>query len=114
MHLTFPPEMKVSTDITNCRELDGQLVILTCTSNLKLNRIEITFGRRGGVFTNAIDLDGTTTPVYLLGFEKAVNLPTTIATTADITFSTQAGEVRSTTFTSVMGEMAKVNLNPAS
>lgn len=101
MHLAFPPEMTVSTDITNCRELDGQLVILSCTSNVKLNKIEIVLGKRGGPNTNAIDLDGTTSPVYLLGFEKAVNLPTTIATTSDISLSTQAGEVRSTTFTSV-------------
>ena len=40
IRLKFPPEMTVSTSITNCREIDGLMLFSSCTANTVKNYIE--------------------------------------------------------------------------
>ena len=99
--------MQVSSDLTNCRELDGQLTFTSCTANTFTNIIEL-------ILAQDVNLQGSNTPVYRMSFESAVDLPMTVELTNDIIFTTAASEVRSTTFKATEGAMASVKFEPMS
>ena len=67
----------MSDAITNCRESNGLLAIESCSGSSFTNVIQIIFGQD-------ILLEGSTTGVYGLMFDSAVDLPQTIKVTSDI------------------------------
>jgi hypothetical protein len=98
--------MSVSAATTDCKEVDGQLEITSCTANTLLNHIEITLA-------TPILISGSSSEAYRIQVEKAVNLPMTIAVVNGIVLQSQTGEFRSTSFKATVGQLDTINLDPA-
>jgi len=95
IRVTFPDVMKVSADISNCRDIDAMLVITSCTANTVKNYIDIELGE-------AITLpDGIESSAFEVQADNALTLPTTIASAEPVTLQTSAGEIRTTVFKSL-------------
>lgn len=106
--MKFPSQMTVSTSVTGCEEVDGDISFTSCTADTSKNTITFELG-------NDIDLvpGEVTSRAYQFIALSAINLPNTIQIAEPVLLQTSAGEVLDTTFKASVGSLAAVSLTPA-
>jgi hypothetical protein len=88
--------MAITSDPSNCIELNGNIEIISCTAHPAQNYIELGIG-------TPITIEGLSSSNYQIAIDNALDLPMTTSIVDPIELRTSGNEVLEQTFRAVRG-----------